>query len=146
MNYVIQPRTSRTWDKEFKMSLKHGDNYSSMALKAIKSCIEADEPYALEEIVRNDKHAKIYALMSCFTMIPAVKCIEYLISAGTPLDVRFTNNPYGNFTAQEYLDAKFGTSDNFTMRIRVKIEVAINKGRMNVRKYSCEEYTAIFIN
>jgi hypothetical protein len=88
------------------------DNKPINHIGAIKSCIEADEASYLLKILNNNTKAKIYSLMCCFTFIPSVKCIEYLIADGTPLDATFENNPF-QCTPQEYLDAYFPDSNIF---------------------------------
>ena len=75
-------------------------------ISAIKSCIEADEASYLLKILNNNSKAKIYSLICCFTFIPSVKCIEYLIAEGTPLNETFENNPF-QCTPQEYLNICF---------------------------------------
>lgn len=135
------------WDAEFKNTTS---KYSvsgliTSPLKALKSCVEADEPLMLSELIGTNKNAYIYALMTCFTLIPSVKCIEYLVSIGTPLDKGFEDNPYGQMSALEYLDSKYGTSDKISLKIREKIIGAITKGKVNMRKFSCDEYTILYI-
>ena len=75
-------------------------------INAIKSCIEADEAGYLIEILNNNYKAKIYSLIRCFTFIPSIRCIKYLIAEGTPLNETFENNPF-QCTPQEYLDRYF---------------------------------------
>jgi hypothetical protein len=136
------------WDAEFKTT-KAGSyaitGHITPPLKALKSCIEADEPLMLSELIGKNKNAYIYALMTCFTLIPSVNCIEYLVSIGTPLDRAFEDNPYGNISVIEYLDSKYGTSDKISLKIREKIIGAINNGKAKLRKYSCDEYTILYM-
>ena len=70
------------------------DNKPINHIGAIKSCIEADEASYLLKLLNNNTKAKIYSLICCFTFIPSVKCIEYLIADGTPLNETFENNPF----------------------------------------------------
>jgi len=86
------------------------DNKPINHIGAIKSCIEADEASYLLKILNNNTKAKIYSLICCFTFIPSVKCIEYLIADGTPLNETFENNPF-QCTPQEYLDRFFPVSN-----------------------------------
>jgi hypothetical protein len=136
------------WDAEFKntnMAKYTITGLIAAPLKALKSCIEADEPVMLSELIGANKSACIYALMTCFTFIPSVKCIEYLVSIGTSLDKGFDDNPYGKMSVLEYLDSKFGTSDRTSLKIREKIIGAINNGKANMRKFSCDDYTILYI-
>ncbi len=136
------------WDSEFKTTKNAKYTVSGLItppLKALKSCIEADEPLMLSELIGTNKNACIYALMTCFTLIPSVNCIEYLVSIGTPIDKGFEDNPYGDMSAIEYLDSKFGTSDKISLKIREKIIGAISNGKAKLRKYSCDEYTILYM-
>lgn len=100
------------------------------SLSALKSCIEADEPDSLLEVIDNNSKAKIFSLICCFTFIPSVKCIESLIANGTPLDKTFDNNPF-NCTPQEYLDKYFNfTSNKLHTKARNNIYLSIEKGKI----------------
>jgi hypothetical protein len=125
------------WDKEFR-------NYStfSACFQALKSCVEADEPLLLGEIIRSNKNASIYALILCFTTIPSVKCIEYLVSEGTSLDETFSQNPFKQ-TPQEFLNFRFNTTRKEYMKARNAIYNAINRGKV---LHKNKEHTAILIN
>ena len=97
-------------------------------ITAIKSCIEADEARYLLEVLNNNHKAKIYSLIMCFTFIPSVRCIKYLIAEGTPLNETFENNPF-QCTPQEYLNMRFPAS---------------NRGRQQLSHYAiCAIYEAI---
>jgi hypothetical protein len=85
------------------------DNKPVKHIGAVKSCIEADEASYLLNLLNNNTKAKIYSLICCFIFIPSVKCIEYLIAEGTPLNESFENNPF-QCTPQEYLDMYFPAS------------------------------------
>jgi hypothetical protein len=102
-------------------------------LSAIRSCIEADEPKQLLELINNNYNAKIYCLICCFTFLPAIKCIEYLISEGTPLNETFIDNPF-NSTPQEYLN---NFLNHLSLSSRKKVEMLINeaikRGLSNIR-------------
>ena len=115
------------------------------SLLAIKSCIEADDPIALKDLLDDHKGAHIYALIQCFTLIPAVKCIEYLIAEGTPTDVTFEDNP-NDKTAQQYFDDTFNISTNgHHLKVRKIISDAMSRGKKRQRKISYDEHTIIMI-
>lgn len=120
-------KLSYNWDNEFK-------NYQRFpySFTALKSCIEADEPVLLADILGDHKNAHIYALIQCFTTIPSVKCIEYLISEGTPLNETFINNPF-QCTPQEYLNLRFNTTYKDYMKARSAIYNAINRGKLHTK-------------
>lgn len=119
------------------------DDKQIKSISALKSCIEADEPQILLEIIDNNYKAKIFALISCFTFIPSIKCIETLIANGTPLDKTFENNPF-NCTPQEYLDKHFNlTTNKLHTKARNNIYIAIEKGR--IRKTN-QDHIIININ
>lgn len=119
------------------------DDKPIKSLSALKSCIEADEPESLLEILDNNYKAKIFALICCFTFIPSAKCIEYLIANGTPLNKTFDNNPF-QCTPQEYLDKYFNlTSNKLHTKARNTILISIEKGK--VRKKN-SEHVVININ
>ncbi len=140
------------WHNEFKQSSRIGTLitvkdkiYLPTGLVAIKSCIEADDPVALKDLLDDHKGAHIYALIQCFTLIPAVKCIEYLITEGTPTDVTFEDNPFGK-TAQQYFDDNFNVSTNaHHLKIRKIITDAMSRGRQKQRKISYDEHTILMI-
>jgi hypothetical protein len=62
-------------------------------------------------MIEDNLKARIYCLISCFTYIPSVKCIELLVAKGTPLNMTFDNNPYQS-TPLEYLHKNFEYSSN----------------------------------
>lgn len=97
-------------DTDILKEVLYDDNKPVKYISAIKSCIEADEAHYLLKILNNNIKAKIYSLICCFTFIPSVKCIEYLIAEGTPLNETFENNPF-QCTPQEYLDKYFLASN-----------------------------------
>ena len=105
-------RPVRRGDSNALKEILYEDNKPIKHIGAIRSCIEADEASYLLKILNNNSKAKIYSLMCCFTFIPSVKCIEYLIADGTPLDETFENNPF-QCTPQEYLDEYFPDSNIF---------------------------------
>jgi hypothetical protein len=146
------------WNTEFKQS-KYLSSLTSLTalsgvknkihltpgLMAIKSCIEADDPMALKDLLNEHKGAHIYALIQCFTIIPALKCIEYLITEGTPTDVTFDDNPFGK-TAQQYFDDNFNVSTNsHHLKVRTLITGAMSRGRQKQRKISYDEHTILMI-
>jgi hypothetical protein len=112
-------------------------------ISAIKSCIEADEADYLINILNNNRKAKIYSLIRCFTFIPSVKCIECLITEGTSLNETFENNPF-NCTPQEYLDNFFPASNmdgpQYNCLSRNAIYDAIKRGKLVMKN---NELTAI---
>lgn len=113
------------------------------SISALKSCIEADEPILLLELINDNYKAKIFSLICCFTFIPSAKCIEYLIAAGTPLDMTFDNNPF-DCTPQEYLNKHFNfTSNKRHTKARNTIYTSIEKGKL-CRKNS--EHIIIDVN
>jgi hypothetical protein len=117
--------------------------FKDKSISAIKSCIEADEPVLLLDIIRDSYEAKIFALISCFTLIPSAKCIENLIAVGTPLDKSFENNPF-HCTPQEYIDKHFNfTTNKLHTTARNTIYNAIQKGKLRLKN---EEHIAITIN
>ena len=105
MEYRVQIFRSLR-DMESLNKILHEDNKPIQYISAIRSCIEADEARYLLKILNNNIKAMIYSLISCFTFIPSLKCIEYLIAEGTPLNETFENNPF-KCTPQEYLDMRF---------------------------------------
>ena len=105
-------RPTRREGTDILKEILYEDNKPIKHIGAIKSCIEADEASYLLKILNNNTKAKIYSLICCFTFIPSVKCIEYLIADGTPLNETFENNPF-QCTPQEYLDAYFPDSNIF---------------------------------
>lgn len=114
-----------------------------LKINAIKSCIEADEAITLLEIIDNNFKAKIYYLITCFTFIPPVKCIELLIAEGTPLNQSFENNPF-QCTPQEYLDKHFNiTSNKLQTKSRNAIYQAIERGKIKLKN---KEHITIPIN
>ena len=120
------------------------DNKPIQHIGAIKSCIEADEASYLLKIINNNTKAKIYSLICCFTFIPSVKCIEYLIADGTPLNETFENNPF-QCTPQEYLDMYFPSSNimdgpRYNCLSRDAIYYAIEKGKLVLKN---REHTSI---
>ena len=110
------------------------DNKPINHIGAIRSCIEADEASYLLKVLNNNSKAKIYSLICCFTFIPSVKCIEYLIAEGTSLDETFENNPF-QCTPQEYLDMYFPASTimdgpRYNCLSRNAIYDAIERGKL----------------
>jgi hypothetical protein len=125
------------WDLEFENYFKYPYSFT-----VIKSCIEADEPYALSEVVGSHKNAKIYALILCFTLNPSVKCIHYLISENTPLNETFKNNPF-QCTPDEYLQTKFNTSHKVYIKARSLINQTIAKAQLEAKN---RDHTTIYIS
>jgi hypothetical protein len=140
MEYSEQMFRSRGNIKENINVLKeilYEDNKPVKHIGAIRSCIEADEASYLLKILNNNTKAKIYSLMCCFTFIPSVKCIEYLIAEGTPLDETFEYNPF-KCTPQEYLDMYFPASNimngpRYNCLSRDAIYDAIERGKLVVK-------------
>lgn len=137
---------SYDWDKEFKKVFtilrEHNIMSHSIAFSAVRSCIEADEPTLLAELLGNSRSAHIYALMVCFSAIPATKCIEYLISQGTPLNESFEYNPF-KCTPQELLDSTFTTTKKEFSKARTQIYKAINNGHILTKT---SDHTVILID
>lgn len=137
---------SYNWDKEFTKAHtfleQHNILTHSIAFSAIRSCIEADEPKLLAELLGDSKNAHIYALMMCFTAIPATKCIEYLVSNGTPLNESFCHNPF-KCTPQELLDTAFSTTKKEFSKARGQIYKAIQNGRILAKN---NDHTVVFID
>ena len=120
------------------------DNKPINHIGAIKSCIEADEASYLLKLLNNNTKAKIYSLICCFTFIPSVKCIEYLIADGTPLNETFENNPF-RCTPEEYLDRFFPNSNimdgpRYNSLSRDAIYDAIERGILVIKN---SEHTTI---
>lgn len=120
------------WDNEFATfanennAVKNATTKNPLSILALKSCIEADEPQFLSEIIIGYKNAHIYALLVCFSMIiPPLRCIEYLISVGTPINESFENNPF-DCTPQELLVNQYPC----VTRTFQSIHDAINRGMM----------------
>jgi hypothetical protein len=134
MSSVISTMTAYDkyyWDTNTLQKILYDTNKSTKSINAIRSCIEADEATLLLEAIGNNYNAKIYCLICCFTFLPSVKCIELLISEGTPLDKSFEFNPF-QCTAQEYLDKHFGfTVNKLHTKARNSIYQAIEKGKRN---------------
>jgi len=128
---------SYNWDDEFKIF-----NVNTLAFSALRSCIEADEPYSLSDVLNKNRNAYIYALILCFTSMPSVKCIEYLIANGTPLGETFEANPY-KCTPQQYLDLHFNDTTKMYIRARAQIYNAIEKGKLAAKN---KEQTTISVN
>lgn len=119
------------------------NNKSIKSVSAIKSCIEADEPILLLDLLKDNYEAKIFALICCFTLIPSAKCIENLIASGTPLNTSFENNPFG-CTPQEYIDKHFGfTTNKLHSKARNIILNSIEKGKIRMKK---SEHIIIDVN
>ena len=136
-------RPVRRGDSNVLKEILYEDNKPIKYIGAIKSCIEADEASYLLKLLNNNSKAKIYSLMCCFTFIPSVKCIEYLIADGTPLDETFENNPF-QCTPQEYLDARFPASKPpYSDLLRDAIYYAIEKGKLVIKN---NEITSINTN
>ena len=137
-------RPARRGDTNVLKKILYEDNKPITHIGAIKSCIEADEASYLLKILNNNNKAKIYSLICCFTFIPSVKCIEYLIAEGTPLNETFENNPF-QCTPQEYLDMYFPPSNIFdgpryNCLSRNAIYDAIERGELVIKN---RELTAI---
>lgn len=136
------------WDAEFK---KYKNNKAiaitvlPISLQAIKSCIEADDPIRLKELIGDHIGAHIYSLYLCFTLVPSVKCIEFIVSQGAPLDKSFVNNPYESITPMQHFNNRFNTTVKHYMRARRLIELAIQNGRKNLRKISFDSHTALLL-
>lgn len=117
------------WIDEFEnYDTQDASHKMPVSFVALKSCVEADEPKLMADLLGDYKYAHIYALILCCSCIPSVKCIEYLISVGTPLNETFTNNPFQS-TVQEYLDNIYNiTTNKMQRRARSEIYAAINRG------------------
>ena len=121
-------------DTNLLKSVLHEEDNPVQHISAIRSCIEADEAEYLLRVLNNNTKAKIYSLICCFTFIPSIKCIEYLIAEGTPLDKTFENNPF-NCTPMDYLNKYFPASNIFdgprhNCLSRDAIYEAIERGRL----------------
>jgi hypothetical protein len=97
------------WDIHYLQSVLFNDK--TLKVSAIKSYIESDEAILLLDTIKNNYNAKIYCLISCFTFHPSIKCIELLITEGTPLDKTFEQNSF-NCTPQQFLDKYFNNTSN----------------------------------
>lgn len=137
---------SYDWDREFErvytILREHNIMSHSIAFSAVRSCIEADMPTLLAELLGNNRDAHIYALMVSFTSIPATKCIEYLISQGTPLNESFAYNPF-KCTPQELLDSTFTTTKKEFSKTRTQIYKAIKNGSILEKK---NDHKIVFID
>ena len=125
-------------DTNLLKSILHEEDNPVQHISAIRSCIEADEAEYLLRVLNNNTKAKIYSLICCFTFIPSIKCIEYLIAEGTPLDMTFENNPF-KCTPMDYLNKYFPASNIFdgprhNCLSRDAIYDAIERGRMRTKK------------
>ena len=139
MSYIPQIFRS-TRDIDYLKEVLYDDNNPVKYIGAIKSCIEADEASYLLKILNNNTKAKIYSLICCFTFIPSVKCIEYLIADGTPLNETFENNPF-QCTPQEYLNICFPAFNMDGSQLsRNAIYNAIERGKLVIKN---NELTAI---
>lgn len=122
------------WDKEFEKYSIYSKNSYSNAFKSIKSYIEADEPLMLSELLKNNDKARIYAMMQCMSLIPSIKCIEYLASIDTPLNVAFAENPFGNCNVIEYINLAYNTPTKTNIRCKQIVTDAINRGLSKISK------------
>ncbi len=122
-----------------------GFNKSSIpeSIVALKSCIEADDPRRLFEVIQDNKLAASFSLYCCITLIPALKCIEYLISNGASMNRTFNNCPYGGVTPQQYMDEVFSSSSPMSLKTRQNIVNAITRGEKMRRKVSYDEHIGI---
>ena len=125
-------------DTNLLKDVLHEEDYPVQHISAIRSCIEADEAEYLLRILNNNTKAKIYSLICCFTFIPSIKCIEYLIAEGTPLNKTFERNPFG-CTPMDYLNKYFPASNIFdgprhNCLSRDAIYDAIERGRLHLSK------------
>ncbi len=116
------------WNKEFESYSIYTKNSHSNAFKSIKSYIEADEPLMLSELVNHNVNASIYAVMLAMSMIPSLKCIEYLVSIGTPLNVSFNTNPFGKVTIYEYINKAYEMPTKTNIRCKQLVKDAIARG------------------
>jgi hypothetical protein len=125
---AMHPFPTYNWDKEFESYSIYSKNSYSNAFKSIKSYIEADSPELLSELLKNNAKAKIYSMMQCISLIPSVKCVEYLASVGTPLNIAFDTNPLGNIDVIEYINRVYSTPTKTNIRCKALVMDAINKG------------------
>jgi hypothetical protein len=138
MEYTEQMfRSARKGDSNVLKEILYEDNKPVKHIGAIRSCIEADEASYLLKILNNNTKAKIYSLICCFTFIPSVKCIEYLIAEGTPLNETFENNTF-QCTPQQYLDMYFPASTimdgpRYNCLSHIAIYDAIERGKLVVK-------------
>jgi hypothetical protein len=126
-------------------SFNNGFNKSIIpeSIIALKSCIEADDPKRLFEIIQDNKLAASFSLYCCITLIPALKCIEYLISNGASMNRTFNNSPYGNVTPQQYMDEVYSSTSPMSLKTRQNIVNAIARGEKKRRKVSYDEHIGI---
>lgn len=120
------------WDKEFEGYSFYSKNSYTPAFKSVKSYIEADEPLMLSELLNNHTNASIYSIMQCMSMIPSIKCIEYLVSIGTPLNVSFNTNPFGNVTIMQYIDQVYALPTKTNIRAKQIVKGAIDRGLLKL--------------
>lgn len=131
---AMRPFPTYNWDKEFETYSIYSKNIYSNAFKSIKSYIEADSPELLSELLKDNNKAPIYAMMQCMSLIPSVKCIEYLVSIGTPLNVVFAENPFGEINVIEYINLVYATPTKTNIRCKKIVVDAINRGLSKVSK------------
>ena len=117
------------WNAEFaNYNTQDTPHTIPVSFVALKSCMEADEPELMADLLGDYKCAHIYALILCCAFIPSVNCIEYLISVGTPMNETFADNPF-QCTVQEYLDIMYNTTTNkMHWKARSDIYAAIQRG------------------
>jgi len=91
----------------------------------MKRYIEEDNPYALSSILLDHKNVSIYALICCFEK-PSLKCIDFLVRQGIPLDQSFGTNPFDS-SPLSYLKYNFTKLHPSYFLIKQTIEDAIDK-------------------
>lgn len=110
------------WDVVFQLlSEENLEHYVSIS--PLKRAVQEDNPDALFQVIGHHTHASIYALIHCFTRPPALRCIHFLVSNGTPLHQTFPHNPFQK-TAMEYLHTRFSPTSETFRNIKQTIDSA----------------------
>jgi hypothetical protein len=114
--------TEYSWDTIFQL-LAEENLQHYVSITQLKQAVQDDDPQALSSVIGGHAHAAIYALIYCFVRPPAIHCIHYLVSKGTPLNQTFANNPF-QMTPLEALHKRFSSSDMTYLQIKQIIDRA----------------------
>lgn len=110
------------WDTIFQLYAEENlEHYVSIS--QLKRAIQEDDPEALSLLLGDHPHAAIYALIHCFIKHPSVRCIQYLISKGTPMHQTFINNPFC-MSPQEWLQTRLSPNNPSYIIIKHTIDEA----------------------